>query len=204
MDQFYITNPKAGEYSAIDDPRARYIGLMFIFNKRFSNNWMVNASYTYSQLKGNEQGGRSKSSTWRDPNRQVNTYGNLGNDPTHALKIYSTLIIPKVDVLLSPTFQYVTGAPWTRRTRTSVSGRPTVNIEPLGSQRYSPTINFDIRLEKFFRFGGDRIEFQVDIFNVFNRGIATSVESRVERTSFNLATWVNPGRRFRVGVRFLF
>jgi hypothetical protein len=203
-DKFYITNPKKGQYSCVDEPRAKYLGLMFTLTKRFSNNWMLNASYTWSRLMGTEQGGASRPSTWINPNSQVFVYGHIGNDPTHQFKIYSTFILP-LDILISPTFQYISGSPWTRRVRASnVSGTPTVNIEERGTQRYDPFINFDLRLEKFFMIQKNRLEFQFDVFNVLNRGVPTGWETRVDRTTFGLATSVNRARTLRVGIRYLF
>ena len=203
-DKYYITNPKKGEYSAIETPRATYWGLVFKLTKRFSNNWMLNASYTWSRLMGTQQGGNSRWSTWKEPNRQINVYGHLGRDPTHMFKVYSTFILP-LDIMISPTFQYITGNHWERYVRASgISGYTSIDIEPQGTQRYPPFINFDVRIEKMFRFGNDRIGIQFDIFNILNRGVETGVESRVTRESFGLATGVNSGRTLRVGIRFLY
>lgn len=204
QDKFLITNPQKGEYSAIETPRATYWGLVFSLTKRFSNNWMMNASYTWSRLMGTQQGGGSRYSTWKDPNRQVNIYGHLGNDPTHMFKVYSTIILP-LDIMVSPTFQYITGNNWSRRVYASgIVGYRYITIEPQGSQRVPPFINFDIRIEKMFRFGNDRVGIQFDIFNVLNRGVETGVENRVDRSSFGLATGVSDGRTLRVGIRFLY
>lgn len=203
-DIFYITNPSTQYASCIDEPRAKYIGLMFTLTKRFSNNWMLNASYVYMKLRGNEMGGRSRLGQWINPNSQVNSYGKLGYDLPHQFKVYSTFVLP-LNFLISPTFQYISGYSWTRQVRAGkITGGPTVLIEERGSQRYDPFINFDIRIEKFFTIRGNRLEFQVDLFNVLNRGVATGKESRVDRATFGLATGVNMARRLRVGIRYLF
>jgi hypothetical protein len=208
-DKFYLTNPEAGKYnSVIEDPRSRYLGLVFTFNKRMSNKWMLNASYVLCQLKGTEQGGSSNVNLWLDPNAQVNSYGYLGNDPTHQLKIYSSFFLP-LDISAGVAFNYIRGGPWTRQVQapTTIPGRPTVYIEERGLQRYAPDKRFDIRFEKYFKLGkteAQRVGVLFDVFNVFNSGRATGVESRVDRTTFGKATGVNTGRQFRIAARILF
>jgi len=208
-DRFYLTNPKAGKYnSVVEDPRSRYLGLVLTFNKRMSNKWMLNASYVLCQLKGTEQGGSSDVSLWMDPNLQVNSYGYLGNDPTHQLKIYSSFFLP-LDISAGVAFVYIKGAPWTRRVYASIKGTPSQNvyIEPRGSQRYADDRRFDIRFEKYFKLGkteAQRVGVLFDVFNVFNYGRATGIESRVNRTTFGKATGVNTGRQFRIAARLLF
>jgi hypothetical protein len=75
--------------------------------------------------------------------------------------------------------QHYSGIPWARTIsrvyfpadfpavqQTYVS----LNAEVPGSQRRSPYTNFDLRLEKGFRFKGQsRLDFYVDIFNVGGR-----------------------------------
>ena len=204
-DKFLITNPTTDHASVIDPPKANYYGLVFTLNKRFSNNWMMNASYTFSRTRGTRQGGDSRRSYWQDPNRQINRYGALGEDPTHMFKVYGTLMLP-LDIMVSPTFQYVTQNPWQREARKPSygGGYRTIYIEERLFQRHPPFINFDIRIEKMFRFGDDRIGIQFDIFNVLNRGVQTGVEERIDRSNFGLATGVNRGRTLRVGIRFLY
>jgi hypothetical protein len=203
-DKFYITNPSPKYASCIDEPKSRYMGLMFSLTKRMSNNWMLNASYTYMNLKGTEMGGSSRMSQWVNPNSQIYGDGWLGYDIPHQLKIYSTFILP-LDFLVSPTFQYIRAYNWTRTVRApSATGVTSVRIEERGSNRYDPFFNFDIRLEKFLTIGNTRLEIQADVFNLFNRGVPTSLESRVDRTTYGLATGVNTARVLRIGIRFLY
>lgn len=208
-DAFMITNAAAGKYSVIVDQYSKYWGLMFSLTKRFSNNWMLIASYMYSELKGTEQGGSTGSEQsqppWLDPNLQINLDGRLDGDFTHQIKLYSTIFLP-FDIVVSPSFQYVTGRPWSRQIRVPVSGSPTIKIEPQSSkQRLDPLINFDLRLEKDIRIKGSRVGLQLDVFNLFNRGYATGIRMRIDQpTQFGLASGVNSGRQIRLGIRFLY
>ncbi len=203
-DEFYITNPEAGQHNVIETPRATYRGFMFTLTKRFSNNWLLNASYVYCVLRGTRQGGDSGTSTYLNPNSQISSYGPLGNDPTHQLKIFSTHILP-FGIKFSPGLTYHTGSPWTRQVRASgIIGNPTVNIEPRGSNRYKHNLNVDIRIEKFFTIGGGQLGILADLMNAINYGRETRVETRVDRGTFGLATRLNSGRLIRLGIRYRF
>ena len=204
-DEFMITNAKAGKYSVIVDQKSKYWGLMFNLTKRFSNNWMLFASYLYSKLTGTEQGGSTGSEQaappWLDPNLQINLDGRLAGDFTHQIKIYSTLFLP-LDIVISPSFQYISGSPWARTIRAPVPGSPIIQVEPLkGNQRIDPLINFDIRIEKDVRIEGSRLGLQLDIFNLFNLGYATTIDTRIDRSTFEIARRVNTGRQIRLGLR---
>lgn len=203
-DDFYITNVEEGDYDVFEPPKASYIGLMFTLNKRFSNKWMLNASYLWCQQRGTQLGG-SSARNYTNLNTQINSYGPLGYDPTHQVKIYATIILP-FDISFSPSFLYITGDPWTRRVRaTAASPKTTINIEERGSTKRPPeTINLDFRFEKFFNLGPGRLGFVADVMNALNRGVATWYESRVDRGTFDLITGTNPGRLIRLAVRYLF
>ena len=207
-DQFLITNAKAGEYSVIVDPKSSYWGLMFTLTKRFSSNWMMFASYIYSKLAGTEQGGSTGSEQaappWLDPNMQINLDGRLEGDFTHQFKLYSAFTLP-MGFNLSASFQYVTSPPWARTIKAPVSGAPVIMIEPLKpDQRYKPLINADMRLEKAFMIGRTSLGLQLDVFNLFNYGYPTSIERRIDRATFGLATRVSSGRQIRLGLRFMY
>jgi len=193
----------------IVDQKSKYWALMFSLTKRFSNNWMLFASYLYSQLTGTEQGGSTGSEQsappWLDPNLQIYLDGRLDGDFTHQIKVYSTIYLP-FDIVVSPSFQYITGRPWARQIRVPVPGSPTVKIEPQNSsQRLDPLINFDLRIEKDFKIKQSRLGFQFDVFNLFNYGYATNIYMRIDQPQlYGLARSVNSGRQFRIGIRILY
>ena len=135
-DRFYVTNPIGGKYDSITmDPRKNYAALIVEFNKRFSNKWMLNASYAFSKT--------TQNSLSMDPNAQINS---LAGWPIHMIKIYGTFILP-FDISLSPYFQYLyaltllpgdgyrTGGRWTRTIQAPVKGRPSVLIEKMGTNK---------------------------------------------------------------------
>ena len=193
-DRFYITNPKAADYnSVIMDPKRDYIGFILEFDKKFSNKWMLNASYTYSKT--------TRNSTSRNPNSQMNS---LFDWPVHHFKAYGTFVLP-FDINVSPYFQWLSGGRWTRTIKAPVRGSPTINIEKSGTNKLPNTVNLDIRIEKNFSIKGDlRLGFMADIFNVFNRGRETGVVSLITSSNFGKAYRFNSGRLYRVGIRFYF
>jgi len=209
-DLFLITNPDANEHaSVIETPENSYTGFTLFFDKRFSNKWMFHVDYTYGVAKGTHandfSGGAGLTGAYQNPNSQINAYGNLPYDPTHNLQIYGTVVLP-LDFNLSPRLTYVSGAAWTRSVRVPVvSGAPTVMIEPRGSQRLTSRIDFDIRLEKVFRFS-DKIRLGLigDVFNALNRGAERYIYTDVSSPSFGKAYRVYPGRFFRIAARIFF
>ena len=106
---YYIANPGEGISLELNDPslpsfpkaKRDYTGLELTFQRRFSNNWGLFASYTYSKLYGNYSGlassdedGRTSPNVNRffdniensyDRNGDL-VYGRLGTDRPHAFK----------------------------------------------------------------------------------------------------------------------
>ncbi|HZX09868.1 MAG TPA: TonB-dependent receptor [Acidobacteriota bacterium] len=208
-DQYLITNPKAGmSEGVIIDPKNKYTGFSLFLNKRFSNGWMAHAAYSYGEAKGNHSntytGGSSGGSYYLNPNSQINAYGHLPNDPTHVIDVYGTFLLP-LDFSFSPRFHYQTGNNWTRYIPALVSGRPSVYLDPRGSNRVPPQIDLSFRLEKYLRFTERmRLGLIADVFNAFNQGVERSVVSRVDNINFGKADSVNDGRSYRISVRFYF
>lgn len=194
QDQFYMTNPKAADYSSITaDPKRDYIGFILEFDKKFSKNWLLNASYSYAKT--------TRNSTSRDPNSQINS---LYDWPNHQFKVYATFVLP-FDINFSPYFQWMSGGRWAREVRAPVRGSPYVMIEKTGTNKLPDTVNLDLRIEKDITIKGDiRIGFMADIFNVFNQGRETSIVELITSSNFGKAQYFNQGRLFRLGIRIYY
>jgi len=208
-DHFVIGNPRAGEYgSVIVTPKNTYKGITFSINKRLSNNWMLHFDYTYSQTKGNHT--NSTTASWggvfyETPNRQINAYGYLPYDAPHSFNLFGTVVLP-FDIVLTPRFSYQSGWNWTPYVKvSSVSGSPSVNVTSRGSKRLPAQVAFDLRAEKVFAFSQRmKVSLIFDAFNIFNRGVETSVESRVTLNTYGKALTACEPRYFRVGMKFYF
>lgn len=200
------------------DPYRKYMGLEFLFQKRFSNGWQLMASYVYSQATGNINNGFADDIGWggstESPNFWINSDGNSTNDPTHMLKIQGTYVLP-FGINFNAYFRAITGNAWTTRYRTRLpQGRITFFTEQRGSNHYPIQKTLDMRLEKTFTFSEKyRLGLMFDVFNVFNDNTITSWGTRMgydwipgDYTSSDgheLYGIAQP-RQARIGLRFMF
>ncbi len=213
QNQYLVTNPEKDKFPIIGiEPKRTYDGLQLVLNKRFSNRWMLMASYVYSQAKGNNdnpynsgQGSNLGSGNlYTDPNFQINSEGRLTIDPTHEVKVQGLVVLP-LDINLSGFLSYSYGNNYTVGRRVPMpQGARIILIEPLGSSRYDSLLNLDLRLEKTFKIGNTRLGAMVDIFNVFNDGTVTGKTTRIDLGTFGETTALVAPRRFRAGLRLFF
>ena len=215
---YYITNPKKGKdigaaYPGVVSmtPYRKYSGFQISLNKRFSHNWQANLSYLYGHETGNYSNahaffvtyGMGGSVLFKDPNYQINAQGRSVISPPHTFKIQTTYMFP-LGISLSANYTYHSGDTWTRTFLATGIGQGIAFIkgEPLGSQRLKATNNLDFRVEKSFSMKSVKLQAMVDMFNVFNQGIPTSMQ--VWGAFMGQATAVSTPRTLRAGVRFVF
>jgi hypothetical protein len=82
-----------------DDPSRRYQAIELVLDRAWDDVWALNASYTYSRLKGNAEGpvtsdfnfaDAGRTEAFDDPFVNLNGYGYLANDRRHQLKARGT------------------------------------------------------------------------------------------------------------------
>jgi len=233
--QFYVTNPKAGEdYGAAFPgivaftPTRKYRGLQLTFEKRYSNGWMLNASYVFGKAWGTDDNsfyewgeGRGSmfgaSTMYSNPNYHIFADGPLAIDPTHQLKIFGAVDIPVVDVTLGLYYNYTSGNPYSSNVLIprDIDSDPVaawtddlyIRGEERGTYRYPGMHDLDIRLEKFFRIGNARVGVLADLFNALNDDAETSFETRIRpglELPFGYVRRIRGPRTFRLGFRFEF
>ena len=209
-------------------PIRRYRGLALSLNKRFSRGWQLHASYVYSRSWGSDDNiwgeyseartsGLGASLLFSNPNYQINAAGRLTIDPTHALKISGSYQIPGVDVVLGLFYSFASGETYSRHiwVPDGIDPDPVSNFhefvyilgEERGAFRYPSQHNLDLRLEKFFSRSRFRLGFMVDIFNVFNSGVPTWVQTQINpwtEYGFGQVLGIRFPRSYRVGFRFGF
>jgi len=206
---FVLTNPRPGLTPYIErESKRTYMGFIAEFEKRFSDNWMLNASYSY---------GKEKSwPTGTNPNSLV-AFDRWGGEPVaypfHIFKVYGTFLLPW-DIKFSPTFSWrsafggrgIGDGRWEAEVRASgITGNPLVDIEKPNSNKLPDYIALDLRMEKSFTIKGNlRLAGYLDVYNVFNRQRAIEVQDRLTNPDFGLAYDVNYGREFRLGFRVYF
>ncbi len=225
---FNLTNPGEGfrELTNPDGAERDYDAFQLIAHKRYSSNWQLNASYTWSKAVGlvtnaffsNAANGTATESNGQDgvfanPNHRVNLEGSRAVfDYTHQWKMEGTYRLPIWGGFnFSAVYRYSTGLAWGRRApiRGLDQGTETVRIEPRGTRRTDALNRIDFRAEKTFDVGGSRqIGLVFDIFNLTNQGVIDN-EIRTAVIDVSAANfgqpqfWVAP-RQLRTLLRFSF
>lgn len=197
-----------------------YNGFVFTLNKRMSDNWQTQLSYTWNKAYGvlpSSRFGASSSQTTRvygsslakDPNQFTNVEGSLLNDRTHTFRVTGAIVAPG-GILLGFNYAYFTGKPWATRDNVGADvlpqGRQTVFLEAPGSKRLESQNVLDVRISRAFYFGENgKIEPFVDALNVFNETASESLASQNFGSSVFGAgrRWIDPRRAF-VGLKLAF
>lgn len=188
-----------GNPLGMTEPYRKYRAAMFVLTKTLSHNWQGQFSYVWSKATGNiNNAGRSGfgGSGYENPvNSIVNTDGYLSNDFTHELKVMAGYTIPKLDIALNAYARSVSGGTYTPVSSSAVSSRTLnwfgsirPNLEPLGSYRLPTLRTMDFRVEKDFRFGGNKLSAWIDFGNLFNASTVTGVQARYPNRSIAVVT----------------
>jgi hypothetical protein len=175
----------------LPDAYRKYTAVSLEMNRRpaddrFRHLW-VNASYTWSRLKGNwdidyaDQLFYNSSILQDGPGVLItdNRNGLLRGDRTHLVKLFAT--IQPIDRLRAGTYiRYQSGGAWEAR------GQPSTNVtsssyrylEPAGSRRMEDWFNVDLLTSYELRFGGIGVEVEARISNLFNEQVELQVDDR--------------------------
>jgi len=204
---YCIGNPGEGIMSTLFDlnyvggyptPKAQRIfrGAQLDLTKRFSDNWSLVASYLWSRIDGNYDGGFAPYTQPRgtaDPNisasydyfdfftngqdlTKITNTGRLSNDRTHQIKVYGTYVTPfNLNVGLSSYFR--TGTPLTRLGYSAAYDRWEFFLSRRGADGRVPSdYEMDLHLGYPFQIGPVTINALVDIFQLLNVQRATFLE----------------------------
>ncbi|HEX3129519.1 MAG TPA: carboxypeptidase regulatory-like domain-containing protein [Thermoanaerobaculia bacterium] len=149
----------------------------------------VNASYTWSRLKGNWDIDYAESLFYNSSFLQDgpgvlitdNRDGLLRGDRTHVLKVFAT-VEPWQHGRIGGYLRYQSGGAWEAR------GLPDANVssssyvrylEKAGSRRMEDWTNLDLLVSHSFDFGVLGLEVEGRILNVFDEQVATQVDDRL-------------------------
>ncbi len=176
----------------------------------------LNASYTWSRLKGNWDIDYAESLFYNSSFLQDgpgvlitdNRDGLLRGDRTHVAKILAT-VRPWDPVRFGTYVRYQSGGAWEAR------GLPSPNVssssyvaylEPAGSRRMPDWLNVDLLGSYEFRFGNVGLELEGRVVNVFDKQVALAVDDRLvlgrpvpylpNNPAFGTATEVSSPRTF--------
>jgi hypothetical protein len=209
------------------DPNSKqtYNGIEITATKRFADRWQLLAGYTYSRAKLKDVSvpltGQAING---NPNSMILTTGPIDiNDRPQQFKLTGTYILPWYDISVSGNYRAQSGPPIRRTVSTAlqVGGTTTVNVEPFGGDRLDALRTLDLRASKSFAMrGDDRIEVDLDIYNLTNANTVWEVNQSTGRTNVrpngdpnatpvNTAVWRLPTgilapRIIRFGVSYRF
>ncbi len=194
------------------------------FNKRFSDRVQANTSYTWQDSKAFGSGSVTGSTQQdfsslsptagygRDPNDTLNAFGPTATNAEHAVKLSATYLLPW-DFQLGGRYSYEAGRPYGRqiivRGMGAGQGDVTILAETRGSYALPAVNDFQIRVDKDFRFGGQRrLRLSFDIFNIFNSDTVLTLRNNSSQvtatTPWQQTLSVVRPRTVQLGFRFEF
>ena len=210
---YWITNPPGYEQT--------YKAGILTLNKRFSQNWMLNASLTLSRNEGLNNVAQtafqealisSAGNFGKDPNDLINARGLLQFDRKWMLKVQAGYSFPW-DILASVNFVYQSGAPLFTLVRIfglnqdpPDTGRAILAEPRNGKKRIKEWSMLDFRLEKTVNlYSTLRLRVMLDVFNVFNASTPTGLASyRLWADNFQKPDFIFFPRRLQIGLRLEF
>jgi len=208
------------------DARAHYKAGILKARKRYSNGWMLDFSYTYSDSRDTDSNERSVSSSGDYPEDMFdigNEWGASTFDVRHKFVASATYRLP-AGFMVSVVGLARSGFPFTAMDYRDLNGdgyyndRAVVQLED-GSYYHYPRNSFnqrwfrnlDLRLSKAFSFGADlELELIGEIFNVFDNenwytGRTTLVDDLGNvNEDFNTPSSPGDPRQYQLGLKFRF
>jgi len=207
--EHFITNPS--------DYEQTYQAVMLTLYKRYSHNWMLNASLAYSKSWGLSNTGKATGATqqaiiWygdylgRDPNDYINARGRMPSDRPWIFKVQAGYTFPW-DIMASFNWIYQSGRPYLSFTLFRLNQGPQrVITEPRGDDRFPAWSMMDFRLQKTFNIG-DTVKFQAifDVWNVLNTNTVTAYATYdMWKSNYLETNEIFYPRRLQIGLRLQF
>jgi hypothetical protein len=165
---------------------------------------LTSLGYTWSTMIHNQNGARSFSyrpadTMWGEDGRETSTLWNY--------KVIGRYVLP-LDIGLSGSWKVQSGFNYARTISVAmpVEGTRTVRVEPITSNRYPSVAILDFRFDKSIDLGrAGRITPMLDIFNLLNSGVPTTVRTTNTATApFQEVTAILNPRVVRFGVKLNF
>ena len=195
-----------------------YHGIVFRVDRRFSDAWSLQGSYTLSRSEGltptplfQDQNdplyGNPRGS---DPNTYFNAYQRLQGDRPHMFRLQSVFQLPR-DVILSTSVNIESGRPFNRQVQVFGlnQGSQSVILESAGSReglRHPSAAVVDVLIGKRLYAGGVQLRLDGQIYNLLNSNATLSLESQTLQSAddvFVPNSWVRP-RRLMIRLGFIF
>jgi hypothetical protein len=184
-------DPTTGRVVSIAEPRPdrRYDGFTFSLRKRFSRKWLLQASYTYSILRGNYPGLFAENGQL-DPNVLAeydlvsllpNRYGPLPGDVPHQFKLFASYLFDltsRLRLRAGTALRARSGTPVSYLGAHPVYGAGEAFILPRGSGGRTPWVtSVDLRgALEYTLTPRYLLRFTLDVFNVLNQQQVIAVD----------------------------
>ncbi|ATB37682.1 TonB-dependent receptor [Cystobacter fuscus] len=181
---YFIGNPGLGfaRDFAPYKPQRDYDAVTLFFQKNFADQWLAQASYTWSSLRGNYEGLFRSDTGQLDPNINSdfdlvsllpNRSGPLPADRTHQLKVFGArefALRPDLSLNLGASYRASSGTPYSYLGAHYDYGAGQAFILPRGAAGRLPwNHRVDGRLALNYRLSRElTASFSVDVFNIFN------------------------------------
>jgi len=190
-----VPRPAPYLYTNQPDRHRDFNGIELTFSKRYSNRWMMTASYAYNDAVD----------YWDSPNAyedptNIDKYNgaqyapesaNSGIDNVYTnakwlIKVSGMYTLP-LDINVSGFYNARQGYPFPAAVQTpsraNRAGRAEVLLDPLGDSRHPNLQTIDFRVDRPFTFGTVRVSPSMDVFNLGN--VATVLARRTLQTASN-------------------
>jgi hypothetical protein len=188
-----------GRIKFFDKPYRNYDSVQITANQRFSKNALIIASYTFSREFGNFPGLYSTETGQLDPNLtsmydlqdlMANRYGPMGLDRPHNFKFdgFYQIDLKKMGVVvLGTSFRAQSGLPVNTLGQHFLYGPRESYLLPRGQVARIPSNwSADIKAQYGYNIGSRmRLDFFVDVFNIFNNQETVSVDEQYTTDAMN-------------------
>ncbi len=139
--------------------------------KRWTDNWQLLGSYTWSKTLGwRTDAGDAASGVGDNPNANLFAFGRPFYDRPHLFKVSGNYIFP-YGVNFGAFFRVQSGEPFARTIETPEElnqGFVSVRVEESGASRLDTVSTLDLRASKIFELPLGNLEVMFDVFNLFN------------------------------------
>jgi hypothetical protein len=189
---YFLGNPGSGIATDFPKPKRNYDAVTLYLTKVFADDWLAQASYTVSYLRGNYAGLYRPETAQLDPNINsdfdlrsllANRDGPLPGDRTHQIKLFGAK-----DWVLTNEHHVTSGVSLKARSGTPtgfLGSHPVYTLDetfilPRGSGERTPwEFGADVQLGYRFNIDKDKtVQATIDIFNIFNLQAVTTKDNR--------------------------
>jgi hypothetical protein len=173
---------------------SRYDTFELTLNKRMSNRWAASTSYSFTKSFIARPG--------LNPNGCIQANARCQDETTdYNFKLNGSFELP-AGFRLSPVFRFQAGNNYARTFVASLNyANPTIQAEPMNSNRLRSISVLDIRVERGFTILGRRISPFFDVYNLMNSNAEQNI-TVTSGTSWLRPINIMPPRVARIGARF--